>query len=635
MRGKNFYFKLLVALVGFLSHAHALLVRSVFKNERIRALTEIASILDQEVLTSPDQQLVPINIRPSKRDKDLRKDPRRVKIVDATLKQGDLERTCQMEPEEKVRVANQLAKLGVDILAVGEPAISPLVFSSIQEISKSVGAQQDSPVIMALCLAEKESVRTAYQAIQESKYPRLHITACADDLYMCVDDECTSEQVDFFQRVFDAVEYAKQLCGDVQFSTQDAFRIATKNGGSDFLMQLYSIAVQAGASTINLEDSFGYCTPHEIRQLLLKLRDKDHGVEGIENVTISLGCQDDLGLAVANNIAGIQAGVRQLHCTINGIGERAGAASLEEIVMILKTRDSYFKQYFDVQPDDKTLSLTSIRSVEIYKTSKMVSDLTGVGVQRNKAIVGENAFLHESGLHQDGITKNRETYEIMSSSEVGVVRENLVVGKNSNKQAFKNHLNNLTGFDPNLLTEDQVTKAFRKFKDIFEVKKTVSDMEIEAIVNDELYNVKLPPFELRMLQVFLGTTGVPTATAFVYDRQRDREVQCTATSNSGLQAACKALEEITNLRDVGLMDYSLVAKSTGVDAFGEAIIHLKCFQTRKIFYGRASHQDSIVATARSYLNALNRIYSYRKMMTQSLIDLQVAGTRTRSFKTKK
>jgi len=567
----------------------------------------------------------------SNNDAITRKDPQPVKIADSTLRQGDYDETCQMEPEDKIRVATQLVKLGVDILEVGEPSVSPTIASSIKQIVDTVGTEKHSPVIMALCLAEKQSIKTTYEAIQKSAHPRLHLIVSADDLHNCVADECRVDLVDeLLKQVSEAVTYAKSLCDDIQFSTEDAFRIAREDGGAFLLKEIYSTAINAGVSTINLEDSYGFCTPNEIKTLILQFTDPEEGIKGVDGVTISLSCYDDLGLSVANYLAGVQSGARQLQCTVNGIGERAGVSALEEVVMALKVRSPYYNKYFGRESKDKT-PLTAINTKQISKTSKLVADLTGIRVQRNKAIVGENAFAHESGIHQDGFLKHPETYEIVSAADIGLGTKHLVLGKHSGRHAFRDHLTQKMGLDPRLLRDEQIDKAFRKFKELSDVKKEVTEMELEALVNDELYRVKRPRFEYSSMQVYLGTAGVPTVTVTVFDHVERREVSETVTQDSGLTAAFNALEKVTKMPDVKLMSFGLGSKSAGVEAVGEAVLHLKCLESQKVFYGRGSHHDVIVAGTKSYVDALNRIYSYRSELTKGLIDLQLAGERRRTY----
>lgn len=349
-----------------------------------------------------------VTVNPTAHDIYTGRDPARIKIFDTTLRDGEQSPGCTMNTEEKLAVAKQLAKLGVDIIEAGFPIASLGDFDAVSKIAQSVGNYPDPPIICGLARALTRDITTCYEAIKFAKFPRIHTFIASSDIHM--EYKLKKNRDEVLAIATEMVGLASSLCKDVEFSAEDALR-------SDpvFLYELYSRAIEAGATTINVPDTVGYTTPGEFITLIKGLREN---VRGIDGVTISVHGHDDLGMAVANFLSAVQGGARQLECTINGIGERAGNAALEELVMALYVRKSYYNKYFG-RPDESTTELTNVKTTEIYKTSRLVSTLTGMVVQPNKAIVGANAFAHESGIHQDGVLKNKRTYEIMDAESIG------------------------------------------------------------------------------------------------------------------------------------------------------------------------------------------------------------------------
>jgi 2-isopropylmalate synthase len=349
-----------------------------------------------------------VTVNPTDHDIYTGRDPARIKIFDTTLRDGEQSPGCTMNTEEKLAVAKQLAKLGVDIIEAGFPIASLGDFDAVSKIAQSVGQYDDPPIICGLARALKKDITTCWEAIKFAKFPRIHTFIASSDIHM--EYKLKKNRDEVLAITTEMVSLASSLCKDVEFSAEDALR-------SDpvFLYELYSRAIAAGATTINVPDTVGYTTPAEFYQLIKGLREN---VRGIDGVTISVHGHDDLGMAVANFLSAVEGGARQLECTINGIGERAGNAALEELVMALHVRKSYYNKYMG-RPDESATALTNVKTTEIYKTSRLVSTLTGMVVQPNKAIVGANAFAHESGIHQDGVLKNKRTYEIMDAESIG------------------------------------------------------------------------------------------------------------------------------------------------------------------------------------------------------------------------
>ena len=372
----------------------------------------VRNVVGKIIMSTSEQRLAippaPVLFTPTAHDLYTGRDPARVKIFDTTLRDGEQSPGCTMNTEEKLAVAKQLAKLGVDIIEAGFPIASEGDFDAVSKIAQSVGNFENPPIICGLSRALAKDISTCYEAIKHAKFPRIHTFIATSDIHM--QHKLKKGRAEVLDIVTETVGLASSLCKDVEFSGEDALR-----SDPDFLYEVYSRAIAAGATTINVPDTVGYTTPSEFFNLIKGIREN---VRGVNDVTISVHGHNDLGMAVANFLAAVEGGARQLECTINGIGERAGNAALEERVMALHVRKSYFNKYFS-RPDDSDAPLTNIKTQEIYKSSRLVSSVTGMVVQANKAIVGANAFAHESGIHQDGVLKNRRTYEIMDAESIG------------------------------------------------------------------------------------------------------------------------------------------------------------------------------------------------------------------------
>ncbi len=550
----------------------------------------------EDALNSPVQ---PVLVIPTAHDLATGRDPARVKIFDTTLRDGEQSPGCTMNTEEKLLVAKQLAKLGVDIIEAGFPIASEGDFEAVSKIAKTVGNLEDPPIICGLARALKKDISTCYDAIKHAKFPRIHTFIATSDIHMEHKLKKSREQV--LDITTEMVSHAKSLCDDVEFSAEDALR-----SDFEFLYEVYSRAVEAGATTLNVPDTVGYTTPAEFFSLIKGMR---KNVRGIEKVTISVHGHNDLGMAVANFLAAIEGGARQMECTINGIGERAGNAALEELVMGLHVRKAYYNKFFE-RPEESEVALTNVRTKEIYKASRLVSSITGMMVQANKAIVGANAFAHESGIHQDGVLKNKRTYEIMDAESIGLVENNIVLGKHSGRHAFRSRLSEL-GYDN--LADDELNRAFIRFKEVADKKKEINNADLESIVGDEVTVALNDKFKLVGIQIICGDRNTPTATATIYDEVAEEEHTTSATGTGPVDAAFKAIRMLLGgaADDVKLLEYTVSSVTAGIDALGEVTVRLQDSHNQKIVYGRASNTDVFVASAQAYVHALNRILATR------------------------
>lgn len=534
-------------------------------------------------------------IKPTAHDLYTGRDPSRVKIFDTTLRDGEQSPGCTMNTEEKLLIANQLAKLGVDIIEAGFPIASDGDFEAVAKIAKSVGNFEDPPIICGLSRALTKDIKVCYDAIKYAKFPRIHTFIATSDLHMQHKLKKTRQEV--LDITTEMVGLAASLCKDVEFSGEDALR-----SDPEFLYEVYTRAIAAGATTINVPDTVGYTTPQEFRNLILGIR---QNVKNIDDVTISCHGHDDLGMAVANFLSAVEGGARQLECTINGIGERAGNAALEEIVMALHVRKQYYNKFFG-RDEDSQVALTNIQTKEIYKTSRLVSTLTGMAVQANKAIVGANAFAHESGIHQDGVLKNRRTYEIMDAESIGLSDNNIVLGKHSGRAAFRSRLVEL-GYS---VSDDELNRAFVRFKELADKKKTISNADIASLVNDEIQQLTVTNrYIIERIQVLCGDQQVPTATATIRDDIDGTSTTVAAVGTGPVDAAFKAIrQQIPNTDDIKLLEYTVSSVTAGIDALGEVSVRLQDKEGRIVF-GRASNTDVIVASSQAYINAVNRLVS--------------------------
>jgi len=520
-----------------------------------------------------------------------------VKIFDTTLRDGEQSPGATMTSAEKLEVAHNLARLGVDIIEAGFPAASPDDLEAVRRIALEVGNPPEGspeakvPVIAGLARANKPDIDKAWEAVKGAKKPRIHTFLATSPIHMKHKLKMDPEEV--IQRVSEMVTYAKSLCADVEFSPEDAGR-----SDPEFLYIVLGEAIKAGATTLNIPDTVGYTTPDEFYKLIDGIVKNTPGMH--EGITVSVHCHDDLGMATANTLAGIRAGARQAEVTINGIGERAGNTSLEEVVMALKTRHPVFGLE------------TGIETPQLSRISKLVSNYTGIVVQPNKAIVGSNAFAHEAGIHQDGMLKHQSTYEIMRPEDVGVNQTNLVLGKHSGRAALRNRLAEMG----HSLDDVELDKAFARFKDLADRKKVITDLDLEALVADEFYKPR-DVYLLNGLQVTCGTMGMPTATVRLRGPEGVIHTQ-VAIGTGPVDAAYKAIDQVVNV-PCTLLEFSVRAITEGIDALGEVTVRVQSEQGsttmdaqserefNRVYGGHGADSDIIVASAKAYINALNKL----------------------------
>jgi len=511
----------------------------------------------------------------------------RILIFDTTLRDGEQSPGASLNVEEKLTIARQLARLGVDIIEAGFPFTSPGDFEAVQKIARAVGTE-NGPTICGLARARKPDIKTAAEALKPAANARIHTFLATSDIHLEYKLKKTRAQV--LEIVPEMVAYAKSFVEDVEFSPEDACR-----SEPEFLYQVLEQAIAAGATTVNIPDTVGYTTPSEYGALIRGIKEN---VPNIDRAIISVHGHNDLGLAVANFLEAVKNGARQLECTINGIGERAGNAALEELVMALYVRRQYFNPFLG-RPAESEEPLTNIDSRQIYKTSRLVSNLTGMLVQPNKAIVGANAFAHESGIHQDGVLKNKRTYEIMDAESIGLTENQIVLGKLSGRHAFHTRLKEL-GFE---MGDDELNKAFVKFKDLADKKKEITDWDLEAIANNEVHQAP-ELFRLELVQVSCGDKSRPTATVTVRTPTGE-ELTDAAIGTGPVDAIYRAINRVVNLPNE-LIEFSVQSVTAGIDAIGEVTIRLR--HQGQVFSGHSANTDIIVASAEAYISALNRLY---------------------------
>ncbi|MEH1877822.1 2-isopropylmalate synthase [Nostoc sp.] len=512
----------------------------------------------------------------------------RIIIFDTTLRDGEQCPGATLNIDEKLVIAKQLARLGVDVIEAGFAFASPGDFEAVKKISEIVGTE-NGPVICSLARAIKADIEAAAEALKPAVNARIHTFISTSDIHL--EYQLRKSRAEVLAIAQEMVAYAKSFMTDVEFSPMDAART-----DPEFLYQVLEGAIAAGATTVNIPDTVGYTTPSEFGAMIKGIIEN---VPNIDQAIISVHGHNDLGLAVANFLEAVKNGARQLECTINGIGERAGNASLEELVMALHVRRQYFNPYLG-RPADSQESLTNIDTRQIYKTSRLVSNLTGMLVQANKAIVGANAFAHESGIHQDGVLKNRLTYEIMDAQLIGLTDNQIVLGKHSGRNAFRTRLKEL-GFE---LSDTELNKAFVRFKDVADKKKEISDWDLEAIVNDEIQQAP-DLFRVELVQVSCGSNARPTATVTLRTPEGE-ELTDAAIGTGPVDAVYKAINRVVNVPNE-LIEFSVQSVTAGIDAIGEVTIRLR--YESKVFSGHAANTDIIVASAQAYVNALNRLYS--------------------------
>ena len=495
----------------------------------------------------------------------------RVFIFDTTLRDGEQSPGASMNPDEKLRIARQLEKMGVDIIEAGFPVASDGDFASVRQIAMEIRGCQ----IAALARADKTDIDRAWEAVTEAAAPRIHTFISSSDIHLKY--QLRKSRAEVLKEACAAVAHACGYTRNVEFSPMDATR-----SDRDYLCEMVEAVIAAGATTVNIPDTVGYAIPEEFGELIATLYAK---VKNIRQAVISVHCHNDLGLATANALTAIKHGARQVECTINGIGERAGNSAMEEVVMALKTR----KDLFGLE--------TGIKTEYIHQTSRLLTQITGIPVQPNKAIVGANAFAHESGIHQDGLIKEKTTYEIMTPQSVGISETHFVLGKHSGRHAIAERLREM-GYN---LSEEELNRVFFHFKELADVKKEVFDEDLEAIVYEEISRGK-EKYRFLYLNVVSGNATVPTATM---QMEVDGEMVQEAGFGVGpVDAIFAAIRKITKTNHP-LLKYAVNAVTGGTDAQGEATVQLK-FDGRSAV-GRGAHPDVLVASAKAYINALNRL----------------------------
>jgi 2-isopropylmalate synthase len=501
-------------------------------------------------------------------------------IFDTTLRDGEQAAGGTLNIQEKLEIARQLERLRVDVIEAGFPISSPGDFEAVSLIAREVR----TPIICGLARAHPDDIDRAWAAVKEAEHPRIHVFLSASDIHRLYQLKKSREEI--LQTSHDMVARAKKYVDDVEFSPMDASRTEP-----EYIYQILETVIDAGATTLNIPDTVGYAIPDEFGGLIEGIL---KNVPNIHRAIVSVHCHNDLGLAVANSLESLKRGVRQVECTINGIGERAGNASLEEIVMAIKTRGDFFNL------------TTNVDTRQIYRASRLVSDLTGFPVQPNKAIVGANAFRHESGIHQDGVIKMPITYEIMDPRTVGIPASSLVLGKLSGRHAFKERLAEL-GYS---LSEEDFNRAFSAFKELADKKKEVTNKDIESLVAEEQRTVS-ETYHLDRVQVSCGDRGIPTAAVRLI--APDSQVLADAALGTGpVDAVYKAINRLVGVPNV-LTEFSVKSVTEGIDAIGEVLIRI---ESDGITYtGRGADTDVIVASGKAYMNALNRLLAAKKATT--------------------
>ncbi len=496
----------------------------------------------------------------------------KVIIFDTTLRDGEQAPGAALDSESKLEIAQQLARLGVDVIEAGFAVSSPEDFEAVRLISSQV----KGPIICSLSRCVQKDIDAARDALSSAKSKRIHLFIATSPIHMEYKLRKRPEEV--LEIAVSAVKYARRFFDDIQFSPEDASR-----SESDFLYKIIEEVIKAGATTINIPDTVGYAVPEQFSQLISKILDN---VPNISQAIISVHCHNDLGLAVANSLSAVKSGARQVECTINGIGERAGNAAMEEIVMALKVRNDYF----DLE--------TSINTKEIVRTSRLVSRLTGFVVAPNKAVVGKNAFRHESGIHQDGVLKFRQTYEIMSPEDVGWERNELVLGRHSGRHALWDRLKSL-GFD---FSSEEIDKIFEEFKKLASRKKEIFDEDLIALVESSM-RVEVGRWKLNGIEVSIPKEGLPSAK--VYVEYGGKEMVAQSYGDGPVDACYKAIDKLTGIQGK-LLSYNIQAITSGKDAQGEASITVE-FEGGRVVSAHGSSTDIVEASVKAYLDAVNKV----------------------------
>jgi len=509
----------------------------------------------------------------------------KVIIFDTTLRDGEQSPGATMTIEEKLDVARQLARLNVDVIEAGFPAASPGDLAAVRQIA----VELEGPIVCGLARTVAGDIDRCWEAVRNAARPRIHTFIGTSDIHLEHKLRMTREQA--LRTARDMVAYARSLCVDVEFSPEDAGR-----ADPEYLYQVLEAVIESGATTLNIPDTTGYCMPDEFGALIKGIREN---VRGIDKCIISVHCHNDLGVATANSLMAVRQGARQVECTVNGIGERAGNAALEEIVMALRTRPSEFGCHTDVVTE------------QIHFTSQMVSRYTNFRIQPNKAIVGANAFAHESGIHQAGVLRNRMTYEIMTPESVGLGQSTLVLGKHSGRNAFRAHVAAL-GYE---LTDAQADQVFARFKELSDKKKVVGDADIEVLIEDELYHPE-EIYRLEQVQITCGDHSIPTATVRLSGP--DGEMQDADLGTGPVDAVYRAINRIVQEKNE-LIEFTVQSVTEGIDAVGRVIIRIQAEVpssdggTRvRVYSGRGADTDILVASAKAYITALNKLLAARR-----------------------
>ncbi|MEW6713965.1 MAG: 2-isopropylmalate synthase [Nitrospirota bacterium] len=501
---------------------------------------------------------------------------RTIKIFDTTLRDGEQSPGASMNVDEKLQVAKQLARLGVDIIEAGFAIASPGDFEAIKRISHEV----DGPVICSLARAKEADIKSAWDAIKDAPRKRIHTFHSTSDIHL--KHQFRVDRNEALKRSVNMVKYAKNFTDDVEFSPMDATR--TDIG---YLCEVVEAVIDAGALTVNIPDTVGYTIPEEFGKMIKTITQR---VKNIHKAVIAVHCHNDLGLAAANSLAAVINGAGQIECTVNGIGERAGNCSMEEVVMALRTRR-------DIYNAD-----TKINTEEIMRSSRLVTKITGMSVQPNKAIVGANAFAHESGIHQDGLLKEKSTYEIIRPETIGLHKTKFVLGKHSGRHAFRTRLGEL-GYE---LSNEELESAFERFKRLADQKKDIYDEDIEALISDEA--TKVPEvFSLVDMKISAGLHEKPKAVIKLKIKGKDK--QKTTTGDGPVDAVYKAIALLTGTKSK-LLKYEVKSITGGTDALGEVMVTLE--ENGKSMSGHGADTDIIVASAKAYVNALNKLAARKK-----------------------
>ena len=496
----------------------------------------------------------------------------RIRIFDTTLRDGEQTPGVSLNIQEKLEIARQLVKLGVDVIEAGFAISSPGDYMAVKTIADNI----KGAAVASLSRAVEKDIDRAWEALCNAESPRIHTFIATSDIHMKYKLKMSEEQV--LERAAAMVKYAKKYCSDVEFSAEDASRTRI-----EFLYRVLEEVIKAGATVVNIPDTVGYSSPEEFGIIIKGIKEN---VRGIDKTDISVHCHNDLGLAVANSLAAVRNGATQVECTINGLGERAGNASMEELIMGLQTRKDYYGELAH-----------NIDTKQIYRTSKLVSNLTGVALHPNKAIVGANAFAHESGIHQHGVLAEKSTYEIMTPESIGLSQNRMVLGKLSGRHAFEERLREM-GYN---LPAEEITRAFEKFKELADKKKTVTDRDIEALAGEKVLEAD-EVYKLDSFQINSGNKVIATATVSMF---KNREpVMEAATGDGPVNAAFKAIERAVGF-EMELQDYSLKGVTEGTDALGEATVRV--MKDNKVYVGRGVSTDVIEASVKAYINAINRV----------------------------